>query len=130
MSRAICRAVQQVDPDVTLLCASGSVTQRVATEMGLPVAAEIFADRAYRRDGTLVPRDQPGAVIHEVGAVVDRVLGMLRTGRVTAVDGTDVALAMDSVCLHGDTPGAVALARALRAALETEGWRIAPFAAR
>lgn len=128
VSRAICAAVRAVDPGLALLCLSGSVTERVARDIGLPVAAEIFADRAYRADGTLVPRDAPGAVIHDPDAVTARVLAMLSTGRVTACDGTTQARAMDSLCLHGDTPGAVTIARALRAALASAGWRIAPFA--
>jgi UPF0271 protein len=129
VSRAICTAVRAVDPGLAILCLSGSVTERVAREAGLTVAAEIFADRAYRADGTLMPRGEPGAVIHDAGQVTARVLDMLRTGRVTAVDGTALPLAMDSICLHGDTPGAVALARALRGAIEAAGWRIVPFAA-
>jgi UPF0271 protein len=129
LSRAICRALRAVDPALVLLCLSGSVTERVGRDAGLAVAAEIFADRAYRPDGTLLPRDQLGAVIHDDGAVVARVLAMLRTGRVAAADGTELPLAMDSLCLHGDTPGAVALAQALRAAIEGAGWRIAAFAA-
>lgn len=130
VSQAICRAVRAVDPALMLLCLSGSVTVGVARDMGLRVAAEVFADRAYRADGTLQPRDAAGAVIHDAGEVVARVIGMLRTGRVATVEGTEVALTVDSICLHGDTPGAVTLARALRAAIEAEGWRIAPFAAR
>jgi UPF0271 protein len=127
VARAICLAMRLVDPAMPLLCASGSVTEAVAREMGLAVAVEIFADRAYRRDGRLVPRDEPGAVIHEPEAVIQRVLGILRTGSVTAVDGSRLPLRMDSICLHGDTPGSVALARALRRAIEAEGWRIEPF---
>ena len=128
VSRAICRAVRAVDQEMALLCLSGSVTERVAREMGLPVGAEIFADRAYLADGTLMPRGQPGAVIDDPAAVVARVRRMLGDGCVTAACGTVLPLAMDSLCLHGDTPGAVVLARTLRAAIEAEGWRIAPFA--
>jgi len=130
VSGAICDAMQAVDPTLTLLCLSGSVSERVARDRGLPVAAEVFADRAYRSDGTLLPRTEPGAVIHDPQAVVARVLDMLRSGRVTAVDGTTLPLAMDSLCLHGDTPGAVALARGLRDAITGAGLRIAPFARR
>ncbi len=129
VSRAICRAVRAADPGLALLCLSGSETERVGREMGLRVAAEIFADRAYLADGTLMPRGQPGAVIHDPDEVVARVLHMLDSGHVTAACGTALPLAMDSLCLHGDTTGAVALARSLRAAIETAGWRIAPFAA-
>jgi UPF0271 protein len=128
VAQAVCRAVRAVDPGLAMLCLSGSVCERLARDMGLPVAAEIFADRAYRSDGTLVPRGAPGAVIHAPEAVVARVCDMLDRGSVTAEDGSDVPLAMDSLCLHGDTPGAVALARALRSAIEARGWCIAPFA--
>ncbi|MGQ0567339.1 MAG: LamB/YcsF family protein [Gemmobacter sp.] len=129
VSRAICAAVRAIDPGLALLCLSGSVTERVARDMGMTVAAEIFADRAYLADGTLVPRTEAGAVIHDRAAVVARVLDMLRQGAVTAIDGTPLPLAMDSLCLHGDTPGAVSLAQSLRAAIQAEGWRVAPFAA-
>jgi UPF0271 protein len=128
LSQAICAAVRAVDASLALLCLSGSVTERVARDRGMAVAAEVFADRAYRADGRLLPRDQPGAVIHDPAAVLARVQGMLATGRVTAVDGTVLPLAVDSLCVHGDTPGAVALARALRAAILDSGWRLAAFA--
>ena len=128
VSGAICDALHPTG--LVLLCLSGSVTERVARATRIPVAAEIFADRAYRPDGTLVPRGTPGAVIHDAQAVVARVLDMLRTGTVTAIDGSTLPLAMDSLCLHGDTPGAVTLARLLRAAIIAEGVRIAPFATR
>ncbi len=127
VARAIARAVRAVDPGLVLLGLSGSAGAAAAGEI-LPVAAEVFADRAYAPDGTLVPRGQTGAVIHDPEAVVARVLAMLAEGAVTAADGTKLPLAMDSICLHGDTPGAVALARALRAALTADGWAIAPFA--
>lgn len=127
VARAICDAVRAVDPGLVMLWLSGSVAERVAHDMGVPVAAELFADRACRADGTLVPRGDPGAVIHDPAAVVARVRDMLRSGHVTAVDGSALPLAMDSLCLHGDTPGAVALARAVRGVIEAEGWRVAPF---
>lgn len=129
VSRAICDAVAAADASLALLCLSGSVTERVARAMGLSVAAEIFADRAYRADGTLMPRGEPGSVIHDPAQVVARVLEMLRTGHVTAADGTALPLAMDSICLHGDTPGAVTLARELRRAILAAGWTLRPFAA-
>lgn len=126
---AIARAVRAVDSRLTILCPAASQAETAANDAGLPVAAEVFADRAYRPDGTLVPRGEPGAVIHDPAQVSARVLAMLEAGAVKAVDGTEVPLRIDSVCLHGDTPGAVALARALRATLEAAGWRIAPFVA-
>ncbi|MFN0116640.1 MAG: LamB/YcsF family protein [Paracoccaceae bacterium] len=128
VARAIARAVRAVDPRLSLLCLSGSPAVRVSADAGLTVFSEVFADRAYRADGTLVPRGEPGAVIHDPAAVTDRVLAMLDSGAVVAADETTVRLAMDSLCVHGDTPGAVGLARGLRAALEAAGWRIARFA--
>jgi UPF0271 protein len=125
---AIARAVRAVDPGLTALCLAGSAGAEATRETGLRVAEEVFADRAYRADGTLVPRAEPGAVIHDAAEVTARTLRMLAEGSVTAIDGTRRATRIDSICLHGDTPGAVALARALRAGLVAAGWRIAPFA--
>ena len=128
VARAIARAVRAVDPALTCLCLAGSAGAAATAATGLRVAAEVFADRAYRPDGTLVPRGQLGAVIHDASIVTARTLAMLDDRAITAADGTRLALPMDSICLHGDTPGAVALARALRAGLTAAGWRIAPFA--
>ena len=127
VSAVVCDALRAVDPALALLCLSGSVTERLARDRGMPVFAEIFADRAYLPNGSLVPRGQPGAVIHAPDQVVARVLDMLRSGCARAVDGTALPLVMESLCLHGDTPGAVALARLLRAAMLAEGITIAPF---
>lgn len=128
VSGAICRAVRAVEPGLALLCLSGSIMEKVARSAGFRVAAEVFADRAYRADGSLMPRSEPGAVIHDADAVIARVSAMLASGAMMAADGTPLPLAMDSLCLHGDTPGAVTLARHLRRAIETAGWRIGPFA--
>lgn len=124
VSQAVCDGIRAVDPGLACLCLSGSVTERVAQDAGLRVMAEVFADRAYRPDGTLVPRGEAGAVIHDPQAVVGRVLDMLEQGAITAVDGSRLPLAMDSICVHGDTPGAVALARALRQAIAAAGWAV------
>jgi 5-oxoprolinase (ATP-hydrolysing) subunit A len=128
VAAAIARAVRAVNGGLAILCLSGSVAERVSRDMGLTVAAEVFADRAVQPDGTLVPRGVAGAVIHDPQVVVDRAIAMLRDGVVTATDGTRLPMAMDSICLHGDTPGAVSIARALRAGLTAAGWRIAAFA--
>lgn len=125
---AVVRAVRAVDPALILLCPAASRAEAAARAAGLDVAAEIFADRAYRPDGTLVPRSEPGAVLHDAAAVAERTLRMLDEGAIFAIDGSRRPTRMDSICLHGDTPGAVALARSLRAALIGAGWRIAPFA--
>ena len=89
---------------------------------------EAFADRAYAPDGTLVPRRVPGSVIEDTDCVVDRVLRMVTHKEVVAVDGSSVTLQADSICVHGDTPGAVAVGTALRAALSAAGIPLAPFA--
>ncbi len=128
VAAAIAGAVHGLDPRLVLLCPAASASEAAALARGLPAAAEVFADRAYRPDGTLVPRSEPGAVLHDPAEVIARTLAMLRTGTIRATDGTARPTRMDSICLHGDTPGAVALARALRTAIAAEGWRIAPFA--
>ncbi|PJE95342.1 hypothetical protein CUT44_23940 [Streptomyces carminius] len=106
----------------------GSSLLRAAGEAGLPAVTEAFADRGYTPDGTLVPRREPGAVLHEPGAVVDRALGIALRATVTAAGGRPVAVSARSLCLHGDTPGAADLARRVRRALEEAGVRIGAFA--
>lgn len=100
----------------------------VADKAGLPVVTEAFADRAYTPKGTLVPRGSDGAVIAEPDAVVERSVAMARFGTVTAQDGRRIDVSARSLCLHGDTPGAVALARQVRARLEAAGVRVEAFA--
>jgi UPF0271 protein len=107
---------------------AGSELLTAAAELGLATAAEVFADRGYRADGSLVPRGEPGAVIDDADAVTQRVLGIVTAGTVRGVDGTVVPVVADSICLHSDTPGAVALARRVRAALEGAGVELGPFA--
>ncbi len=125
---AVARAVRAVDAGLVLLCPAGSAQARAAELAGLATAAEVFADRAYRPDGTLVPRGAPGAVLHDAGAVAGRILALIETGMLAAQDGTALRLTAESVCLHGDTAGAVAIARALRGALAAAGVTVAPFA--
>ena len=104
-----------------------SVLLRVASSAGLPVVAEAFADRGYAADGRLVPRSHPHALLQDPDEVAERVLRIVSEGTLLAVDGTLVAVPARSVCTHGDTPGAVALARAVRSRLEAAGVAIAPF---
>ncbi|MCH0542194.1 LamB/YcsF family protein [Streptomyces sp. MUM 203J] len=106
----------------------GSRLHAAAKKAGLPVVAEAFADRAYTADGALVPRGREGAVLHDPGAVVERSVSMARDGVVTAKCGRSVAVAARSLCLHGDTPGSVELARRVRARLEESGVRVEAFA--
>ncbi len=125
-ARAVVDAVRAYDPSLPLLTLPGSVVHDVAD--GLTVVAECFADRAYTAAGTLLSRKEPGAVILDEAAVVKRVVKMAVDGTVVAVDGAEVALKARSVCVHGDTPGAAALVRAVRAALIEAGVTLEPFA--
>jgi UPF0271 protein len=113
--------------DLPVLGLPGSAVHRSAAAARLPAVAEAFADRAYRKDGTLVPRTEPGAVLHDPGQVVERSLMIATRGEVTAASGERVAVAADSLCLHGDTPGAVELARRVREALIGAGVAVRPF---
>jgi UPF0271 protein len=121
LAAAIARATASVDPSLVLVGLAGSHLITAGARAGLRTASEVFADRGYRRDGSLVPRDQPGALLEDVDLVVRRVLGMIRGRSVTAVDGTSVPIVVDTICVHGDTPGAVAFARQLRKALTAGG---------
>lgn len=110
-----------------LLCLPGSTLHTMAEKAGLPTVTEAFADRAYTAQGTLVPRGESGAVISDESAVVERSVSMARFGQVTARCGRSVGVRARSLCLHGDTPGAVALARRVRAGLESAGVRVEAF---
>ncbi|WP_040337223.1 LamB/YcsF family protein [Candidatus Blastococcus massiliensis] len=127
-ARAVVDAVVAYDPALPVLGLPGSVLLRVAAEAGLPTVAEGFADRGYAPDGSLVPRGEPGALVQDPAAVAARAVRMAVEGTVVAVDGSTVPAQVESVCVHGDTPGAVELARAVRAALEAAGVTPASFA--
>jgi 5-oxoprolinase (ATP-hydrolysing) subunit A len=124
---AVVEAVRRHDPGLPVLGLPGSAFLRIAAAAGLSTVAEAFADRAYEPDATLRSRRQPGAVLHDPQQVADRMLRLVTTGEITAVDGTVLAVRASSLCVHGDSPGAVAMARAVRSAFETAGIRIAPF---
>ena len=124
LSDAMARAVRDLGADVILYALAGSTMADVARRYGLRVAAEGFADRAYRDDGTLAPRGTDGAMIEDEARAVAQALSMVREGRVTSVTGNAVAVVPDTLCLHGDQPGAVAFARALRAAFAASGVEI------
>jgi UPF0271 protein len=125
---AVVAAIRAYDPELPLLTLPGSAAAVEASAAGLRVVAEAFADRAYNEDGTLVGRDQPGAVLTDPGAVASRVVALVTGGSLPSVTGRPIRVLARSVCLHGDTPGAVALARAVRGALEEAGAQLAPFA--
>jgi UPF0271 protein len=126
LAEAVCRAVREVDPTLILLGLSGSAMREAAGEAGLRFASEVFADRAYMPDGTLAPRSMAGAVIRDEETAIARTVRMVREGLVRAADGTDISIAADSVCVHGDNPAAVAFARAIRGALMREGIGLKP----
>jgi UPF0271 protein len=121
LARAVAGAVLQVDPGLVVVCLAGSPMVGVVRSMGLRCAEEAFADRGYTPGGTLVPRGEPGALIEDPEEVADRVAIMARERRVKGVDGRPVDVAADTICLHGDTPGAAELAAAIRARLAREG---------
>ncbi|RSN46781.1 MULTISPECIES: LamB/YcsF family protein [Actinomadura] len=125
-ARAVVEAVRAYDASLPLLTLPGSAVHGAAG--GMTVVAECFADRAYTPEGRLVSRREPGAVVHDAGEVVRRAVRMAVDGRVAAADGSDVELRARSMCVHGDTPGAVELARAVRAALADAGVALEPFA--
>ncbi|MGL5436783.1 MAG: LamB/YcsF family protein [Lachnospiraceae bacterium] len=121
LARAICEAVKVVDPSLTLLALSGSQMIRAAKDIGLACASEVFADRAYQSDGSLVPRGQEGAMITDEEQAVGRIIRMVKEGMVTAVDGTDIAIRADSVCVHGDGASALEFVKRIRASLAAAG---------
>jgi 5-oxoprolinase (ATP-hydrolysing) subunit A len=118
---AIARATAAADPALVLFGLAGSRLIEAGQRAGLRTASEVFADRGYRGDGSLVPRTEPGALLDDADEVVRRAIGMVRDGFVRAVDGTIVRLAVDTICIHGDTPGAVLFASSLRAGLTEAG---------
>lgn len=126
LAEAIAQAVFDFAPALVLFGLAGSALVSAGRERGLTVAEEFFADRAYQPDGSLVARGTAGAVLHDPQIVSARVMQAVVDGTVTAIDGTRAPLRADTVCLHGDTPEAVAFAGALRAALTEAGVAIAP----
>lgn len=128
LARAIARAVAAFDRTLILFGLPGSHLLSEGADAGLRVAAEIFADRTYEANGALTPRRVPGSVIHDPAQVVQRAVEMVTTQRVAATNGATISLPADTLCFHGDTPGAAELARQVRAALEAAGVRVSAFA--
>ena len=120
-------AIRDVDANLALVALAGSPLVRWAQDAGLRVIAEAFADRAYTPQGALVSRREKGAVLHDSALVASRMLRLVRDGVVEAVDGSLASVQAQSICVHGDSPGAVAMARAVRAALEADGIAVRPF---
>jgi UPF0271 protein len=130
LSDAIARAVRAIDPSLVLFGLPGSELLQAGRDAGLTVAAEGFADRAYEPDGSLMPRSRPGSVLHDPNAVVARAVRLVRDGRVTCSDGTEIAMRVDTLCTHGDTPGAAELTRRLREGLQQAGIAVSAAAVR
>lgn len=124
---AVADAVAAMDPSLSVLGLPGSALLAAAERRGLRTVSEAFADRAYRPDGTLVPRTEAGSVLTDPAEVAERVARLVSDGVVRAVDGSDVPVSPDSVCVHGDSPGAVDMARAVRERLLADGVELAPF---
>ncbi|MBF4461686.1 MULTISPECIES: LamB/YcsF family protein [unclassified Rathayibacter] len=127
-AEAVARAVSDVAPGLPLLGLAASAIERAAAAAGLPFVREAFIDRGYRADGTLVPRGEPGAVLADPRHVAERAVQVALTGRVEAVSGESIRVDVDSLCVHGDTPGAVEMAEAVRASLLAAGLLLAPAA--
>ena len=125
LAEAVARAVAGVDPELALFGLAGSRLLAAGARLGLRTVSEAFADRGYRSDGTLLPRDQPGSVLHDEVEVARRAVAMVSNGAVLAADGRLVALQADTICIHGDTPGAAVMAGRIREALAASGVSIA-----
>lgn len=127
-ARAVVEAIAAFAPGLPVLGLPGSAFLRLAADAGLRPVREAFADRAYNPDGTLVSRRLPGSVLHDADAVAARMVRLATEGVMTAIDGTEFELQADSICIHGDSPGAVALAATVRRELEAAGVDLRPFA--
>jgi UPF0271 protein len=125
LSEAMARAVKDLGPGVILYCLSRSKNFELAKRAKIPVAGEVFADRGYSDDGTLAPRDKPGGMIVDAAASEKQALAMILEGHVTSLSGKKVPVAADTMCLHGDQPGAVAFAQHLRKAFSKKGITVA-----
>ena len=128
-AKAVVAAIREVETSLTLLGPAGSEMARAAERAGIAFATEAFVDRAYKPDGTLVPRDEPGAVIHDVNGAVQRAVMLVKGQTITAVDGSELHVSAQSLCVHGDNPDASSILRALNARLKESRVTIAPFAA-
>ena len=124
---AVASAVADFDSSLPILGLAGSAIARATADAGLRFVHEAFVDRGYRPDGTLVPRGERGAVLNGDAAIAARAVRLVQEGRVTAADGTDIDVQVDSLCVHGDTPGAVGMARAVRSALGEAGVAVRAF---
>lgn len=128
LASAICEGMKEVDPDLTLLALSGSKMIEAAKKTGLKAASEVFADRAYEDDGSLVARSKEGSMIEDEEEAIARVIRMVKEKKVRTITGKDIAIEADSVCVHGDGAKALIFVRKIKEALEGEGIAIRSFA--
>lgn len=124
LAQAIARAVKDFDSRLVLFGLAGSELVRAGEQAGLKIANEVFADRTYQADGSLTPRTQPDAMIHDPALAIAQVRRMIDEGKVNSVNGADVVVRADTLCIHGDEPNAVEFARRIRAALDADGVRV------
>lgn len=127
LALAICKGIQAVDKNLKILALSGSCMIQAAKDIGLISVSEVFADRAYQADGSLVPRSQPGSMITDENEAIARVVRMAKEGKVTAIDGTDIDICADSVCVHGDGEKALAFVEKIREALKDNSVEVRRF---
>jgi 5-oxoprolinase (ATP-hydrolysing) subunit A len=127
VAKAVIRAVKAVDPELAILAGPYGEQTPAAASMGLRWVAEIYADRGYTEEGRLIPRGRPGAMILDANAAADRVIAMAKAGAIVTAAGTHLPTEIGSVCVHGDSPHAVATTKLLRTKLEEAGFTIAPF---
>ncbi len=128
LADAVARGIAAADHGLVWLVMPGTPTERAAERAGLRPAREIYADRTYADSFNLAPRSRPGTVIHDAAAASRRALEMVSEGRLVSESGKSLKVEIDSICVHGDNPASVEMARNIRAALEAEGWTLAPFA--
>lgn len=126
LARTCYQAALDVDPDIVIMVLAATAQEETARELGCNWAGEIFSDRAYNDDATLVDRSLPGAVLHDADIAAPRILAMLKAGAIIAESGKQIPAQIDTICLHGDTPGAVAMARGIRQHLTDAGITLAP----
>lgn len=126
LARAIAEAVYEVDKDIILLALAKSQMVKAANDVGLKVAEEVFADRAYNEDGTLVSRSKPGSMIEDEGLAINRVIGMVKERKVETLTGKVIEIKADSICVHGDNPKAVDFVKKIREELQNAGISVVP----
>ncbi len=126
MAKEAAKAVYDFDKNLVVMALAGSELVKAAKELGLKVSEEVFADRAYNSNGSLVSRKLPGSVIHDKDLVIERVKKMVKEGKATAIDGTEIDINADSICVHGDNPEAVAFVKLIRERLEADGIQVRP----